>query len=52
VELILREVFMKVSIIGAGKVGKTFGKLLKDAGYRIGGLVCRGRSRQKGQENL
>ncbi|MEW6210471.1 MAG: DUF2520 domain-containing protein [Acidobacteriota bacterium] len=32
---------MKLSIIGAGRVGQTIGRLAREAGYEIGEVVCR-----------
>jgi predicted short-subunit dehydrogenase-like oxidoreductase (DUF2520 family) len=34
---------MKISIIGAGRVGQTLGRLAYRAGYEIGEIVCRSR---------
>lgn len=34
---------MKISIIGAGRVGQTIGRLARDAGYEIIDVVCRSR---------
>ena len=32
---------MRITIIGAGRVGQTLGRLAKEAGYEIGEVVCR-----------
>ena len=34
---------MKISIIGAGRVGQTMGRLARGAGYEITDVVCRSR---------
>lgn len=34
---------MKISIIGAGRVGQTLGRLARQAGYEVGEIVCRER---------
>jgi predicted short-subunit dehydrogenase-like oxidoreductase (DUF2520 family) len=34
---------MKISIIGAGRVGQTIGRLAREAGYEVGEVVCRSR---------
>lgn len=34
---------MRISIIGAGRVGQTLGRLAREAGYEIGDVLCRTR---------
>jgi predicted short-subunit dehydrogenase-like oxidoreductase (DUF2520 family) len=36
---------MRLAIVGAGRVGRTLGRLAKRAGYAIGPVVCRTRAR-------
>jgi predicted short-subunit dehydrogenase-like oxidoreductase (DUF2520 family) len=34
---------LRISIIGAGRVGKTLGRLVREAGYEVGDVICRSR---------
>ena len=35
---------MDVAIVGAGRTGRTLGRLAREAGYEIGPVVCRTRA--------
>ena len=43
---------LKISIIGAGRVGQTIGRLAREAGYEITDVVCRSRRSERCRRSL